>query len=261
MNDEAPTVLRANTLVVANREELAEELKKEECETSFSHIAQNALILPKRINVMGLESFRRGAFEMQDESSQLVAPFSKITKSLVRVLDACAGAGGKTLHLAALLRNRGEIYATDVDPWKLEELKKRVRRSTAQNVRIVKPDERERMLGPEKKHWFDVVLLDVPCTGTGTLRRNPSIKWVLTEQMLSEVLEKQKAILEENIDFVKTGGTLLYATCSVLKDEGEDQIQAFVERHPEFVLEETMRTRPDKEGCDGFFAARLRKTA
>jgi 16S rRNA (cytosine967-C5)-methyltransferase len=258
LNEEAPTVLRTNTLVVANREELASELSGEGCKTTFSHMAQDALLLDRRANVQGLTSFKRGGFEIQDEASQLVAPFAKVKPGL-KVLDACAGAGGKTLHLAALLKNRGEIFASDVDPYKLEELKKRVKRSTAQNVRIVRPDERSKILGDTKNGWFDVVLLDVPCTGTGTLRRNPGIKWVLTEQMLSELLQKQYGILAENSRFVKPGGRLVYATCSILKAEGEGQIERFRDEHPEFEVEEMMRTRPDSEGCDAFFAARLRR--
>jgi 16S rRNA (cytosine967-C5)-methyltransferase len=117
------------------------------------------------------------------------------------------------------------------------------------------------MLGADKTERFDLVLLDVPCTGTGTLRRNPGIKWLLTEQMLAELLAKQRVILEENARFVKPGGTLLYATCSLLKEEGEDQMKWFANIHPEFSLEETLRTRPDIQGCDGFFVARLRKRA
>ena len=260
LNDEAPISLRANTLVT-DRTSLQAELAAEGCETSFSNIAENALTLPKRVNLFGSNAFRRGAFEIQDEASQLVAPLAHIQKTAIRVLDACAGAGGKTLHLAALLKNRGEIYATDADPWKLEELKKRTRRSGAQNVRIIKPNERADRLGAAKQSWFDLVLLDVPCTGTGTLRRNPGIKWTLTEQMLSELTQKQRLIIEENIGYVKPGATLLYATCSLLKEEGEDQVEWLTQNHPEFTLEETLRTRPDQQGCDGFFAARLRKVS
>jgi 16S rRNA (cytosine967-C5)-methyltransferase len=260
MNEEAPTVLRTNTLVVANREELADELRRDGCQTTFSHIAQNALLLDRRANVQGFNSFKRGAFEIQDEASQLVAPFANV-KTGIKLLDACAGAGGKTLHFAALLRNRGEIFATDPDPHKLEELKKRVKRSTAQNVRIVWPEDRDRVLGVERNGWFDLVLLDVPCTGTGTLRRNPGIKWVLTEQMLAELMEKQYQILIENSRFVKPGGRLVYATCSILKEEGEGQVERFVRENPEFECEEIMRTLPNAQGCDAFFAARLlRKT-
>jgi 16S rRNA (cytosine967-C5)-methyltransferase len=259
MNDEAPTALRTNT-IRTDRESLRKELIAEGCETAISKIAETALILPKRMNIFGMEAFQHGDFEIQDEASQLVAPFAEIPQEPIRVLDACAGAGGKTLHLAAIMDNRGEIYATDRDGRKLLELKKRRRRSGAQNIRIVLPEERSKRLGKDKHGWFDLVVLDVPCTGTGTLRRNPGIKWILTEEMLSSLLEVQRGILEENIKYVKPGGTLLYATCSVLKEEAEDQIAGFLEPHPEFTLEAMLRTRPDKEGCDGFFAARLRKT-
>ncbi len=259
MNEEAPTVLRANTLVVKDREELAHELSAEGCETSPSLLAESALTIPRRINVLGSKAFKRGAFEIQDEASQLVAPLAGIEDTRVKVLDACAGAGGKTLHFSALLENKGEIYATDIDGYKIDELKKRLKRSTSQNVRIIYPERREGEL-KKKREWFDVVLLDVPCTGTGTLRRNPGIKWVMTEQMLDEVVVKQRAILEENAQYVKPGGVLIYATCSVLKEEGESQIDQFLLHTPGFVLESTLRTRPDKEGCDGFFAVRLRKS-
>ncbi len=260
MNEEAPTVLRANKLVVKDREELAHELSGEGCETSPSLIAESALTIPRRINVLSSKAFKRGAFEIQDEASQLVAPLAGITDPKVKVLDACAGAGGKTLHFSALLENKGEIYATDIDGYKIEELKKRLRRSTSQNVRIIYPEHREAEL-KKKRGWFDVVLLDVPCSGTGTLRRNPGIKWVMTEKMLDEVLAKQSLILQENAQYVKPGGVLLYATCSVLKEEGESQVDQFIARMPEFTMESTLRTRPDKEGCDGFFAARLRRQA
>jgi 16S rRNA (cytosine967-C5)-methyltransferase len=258
MNEEAETVLRANKLVVKDREELAHELAGEGCQTSASLLAENGLRIPRRINVLGSKAFKRGAFEIQDEASQLVAPLAGITDPKVKVLDACAGAGGKTLHFSALLENKGEIYATDIDGYKIEELKKRLRRSTSQNVRIIYPERREEEL-KRKLGWFDVVLLDVPCSGTGTLRRNPGIKWVMTEKMLEEVLAKQKLILDENAKYVKPGGVLLYATCSVLKEEGESQVEKFLSNAPDFTLESTLRTRPDKEGCDGFYAARIRK--
>lgn len=259
LNDEAHTVLRVNTLLHPTREDLSAELQSEGCATSLSMLAPDALLLPRRANVMGLNSFKRGAFEIQDEASQMVAPFAKLERANPKVLDACAGAGGKTLHLAALLKNRGEIYATDVDKYKLEELKRRVRRSTAQNVRIVFPEQKSRTLGPQRHGWFDLVLLDVPCSGTGTLRRNPGIKWVITPQMISELIEKQRSILVENLKYLKPEGTLLYATCSILKEEGEDQVAWLLQHHPEFELEEELRTRPDQQGCDGFYAARLKK--
>jgi 16S rRNA (cytosine967-C5)-methyltransferase len=260
LNEEAPISLRTNTLLTT-RELLEKELLREGCEATPSPIAPEALRLSRRLNIMGLESFRRGMFEVQDEASQLVAPFASIRKTSIKALDACAGAGGKTLHLSGLMKNHGEIFASDADARKLEALKERSRRSGAQNIRIVVPEQREKMLGADKTAWFDLVLLDVPCTGTGTLRRNPGIKWLLTEQMLLELTLKQQAILEENARFVKPGGTMLYATCSLLKEEGEDQMKWFTNSHPEFAVEEALRTRPDVDGCDGFFVARLRKMA
>lgn len=121
------------------------------------------------------------------------------------------------------------------------------------------PDERERKLGLDKQAWFDLVLLDAPCTGSGTLRRNPGIKWLLTEQMLNELIQKQRDILNEHATFVKPGGKLLYATCSVLKEEGENQVDWFVREHPEFTIDAILRTPPQSSEMDCFFVARLRK--
>src|SRR5579872_604183 len=174
LNKEAPTVLRVNTTIIS-REQLRKELSDQGIETELSVISPYGLILHKRINVWDLLSFKRGAFEVQDEASQLVVPFTDIHLNRIKILDACAGAGGKTLHFSSLLENQGEIFSTDVDPRKLDELKKRVVRSKAQNIRIVYPDQYEKILS-EKSEWFDIVLLDVPCSGTGTLRRNPGIK-------------------------------------------------------------------------------------
>jgi 16S rRNA (cytosine967-C5)-methyltransferase len=258
LNAEAPTVLRTNTLITS-RDELRKELSDQGVETEVSKLSDQGLLLHKRINIWDLAAFKRGAFEIQDEASQLVAPLADIHSKRIKILDACAGAGGKTLHLSSLLENQGEIFATDVDPRKLEELKKRVVRSKAQNVRIVHPDNYEKTL-KDKSAFFDIVLLDVPCTGTGTLRRNPSIKWNLTEEMLRELVEKQRTIIEANIRFIKPGGKLLYATCSILRSEGEEQVEWFTQTHPEFHVEEIKRTHPELDGCDGFFAARLKKS-
>ena len=258
LNEGAPTSIRVNT-VLTSREELQEELSREGIETSASQVAPDALVLTGRMNVFDSTAFRRGAFEVQDEGSQLIAPFARILKMSSKVLDACAGAGGKSLHFSSLLQNRGEIFATDVEPKKLEALRERTRRSGAQNIRIVLPEQKERMLGQDKTGWFDVILTDVPCTGTGTLRRNPGIKWLLNETMLQELVQKQRHIMEENARFVKPNGVFLYATCSLLHEEDEDQIAWFTAQHPEFTVEAMLRTRPDELGCDGFFVARMRR--
>lgn len=258
LNGSSPLWLRTNTLIT-DRDALREELEEEGIVSEPSAIASEALKLEKRVNVFGLHSFTRGAFEVQDEASQLVVPMAHIRKTAIKALDACAGAGGKTLHLSSLMKNHGEIFAADIDPYKLDELKLRSRRAGAQNIRIVYPNDREKWLGPEKLGWFDLVLVDAPCTGTGTLRRNPGIKWLLTEQMLAELVAKQRLILEQHAEFVKPGGALVFATCSILMEEGEQQMAWFIKQHPVFQIEEVLRTRPDTQNMDGFFAARLRK--
>ncbi len=256
-NDEAPTCLRANTLVT-ERDVLIELLRSKDVECKASELAPEAIILGKRINAMEFDMFRKGGFEIQDEGSQLIPHFAKITSPRIKVFDPCAGAGGKSLHFSSLMHNHGEVYATDIEQRKLEELKKRTKRATSQNIRIILPQDRKKFLS-NKHNSFDVVLLDVPCTGTGTLRRNPSIKWNLTEEMLTSLVAKQRTIIEENISFVKPGGILLYATCSLLKDECENQTEWLLTNYPAFTLEEDKRTRPDTDGCDGFYVARLRK--
>jgi 16S rRNA (cytosine967-C5)-methyltransferase len=257
-NKEATVSLRANTLVMS-RDEVMKWLTKSGVDVRPSVIATDGILLSKRINVLEHAEFRKGGFEIQDEASQLVAPFADIHSNRLRILDACAGAGGKSLHFAALLGGKGEIVATDVDPYKLNEMKKRVKRSTAQNIRIVMPEEQGKYLGSDSDESFDIVLVDVPCTGTGTLRRNPSIKWHLSEQMHDELIEKQRAIVGENLRFVKPGGVLLYSTCSLLHTEGEEQVAWMVNEYPALHLEGSMRTRPDIDGADGFYVARLRK--
>ncbi len=259
LNEEAYTNLRANR-VFCNRDELQKELADLGVVTEASTIAEDALILKKRMNVWDYKPFKQGHFEIQDEASQLVAPFAAITSNRIRVLDACAGAGGKTLHFASLLKGSGEVFATDVDARKLDELRKRSIRSNAQNIRIVPPAKYDAQLGPEKFGTFNVVLLDVPCSGTGTLRRNPSIKWRLDQQMHDELIEKQRQIMERNAPYVKSGGVLLYSTCSLLRSEGEQQVEWFLSLHPEFTLEATRRTLVEEEHCDGFFVARLRRS-
>ena len=260
LNEEATTNLRANRTFIT-RDELQKTLAELGVESTQSTIAEDALILSKRMNVWDLAPFKQGLFEIQDEASQLVAPFANITSNKIRVLDACAGAGGKSLHFSSLLRGQGEIVATDIGARKLEEMRKRVKRSNIQNIRIVAPNQYDEQLGIQAFGSFDVVLLDVPCSGTGTLRRNPSIKWRLTEEMQRELIEKQRNIFERNAPYVKENGVLLYSTCSLLKSEGEQQAEWFVSRNPEFILEATKRTHPETEHCDGFFVARIRRSS
>lgn len=258
LNDEAPVTLRANTLVTT-RDEVIAYLRSKDISAEPTKLSPDGILLEKRINAMEHDLFRKGGFEIQDEGSQMIPRFAGDLPTSAKILDACAGAGGKSLHFSALLKNKGEIFATDVDDRKLVEFRKRAKRSSSQNIRIFSFSERKKFLG-RLKGSFDAVLLDVPCTGTGTLRRNPSIKWNLTETMLSDLIKKQQKIVEENISYVKSGGTLLYATCSLLDDECSRQAEWITSQYPEFTLEAEMRTRPDVDGCDGFYVARLRRT-
>lgn len=257
LNEPAPTTLRANTLKCM-RDELLVSLGSEGIEAKPAPLAPDGVVLLKRINAFDTRAFRDGKFEMQDEGSQLVSVTLDPHPDW-RVLDACAGAGGKTLHLAALMRGRGELFAFEPDERRRQELKRRVRRSGAQNVRIVEGAFPERLLGT-----MDAVLVDAPCSGTGTIRRNPMIKNRLTPEDLLRHQAEQIAVLKQWAPCVKPGGLLAYATCSLMQEENEQAFEAFLKESgftpretrlpkPEMTLPVTLL--PHVHGCDGFFVA------
>jgi 16S rRNA (cytosine967-C5)-methyltransferase len=175
------------------------------------------------------------------------------------VIDGCAGAGGKTLHLAALMRNQGRLVAMDVVPTKLRELENRARRNGVLIVETQLLDE----AGTQVKNFHahaDRVLLDVPCSGTGVLRRKPDTKWRLTEDEVARLVTLQARILKDYSAMVKPGGKLVYATCSILPQENEQQITAFLmQSEGAWKLDEQRSVRPDVEGWDGFYLARLQR--
>jgi 16S rRNA (cytosine967-C5)-methyltransferase len=205
--------------------------------------------------VIRLGSFRKGLYEVQDAASQRIAPFVQPEAGQI-IIDACAGAGGKTLHLAALSHDKARIVAMDVEGWKLEELKKRASRAGLKSV------ETELIRGNKTlKYWeakADRLLLDAPCSGLGVLRRHPDSKWKLNPEAIEEVMETQAEILHRYCRMLKPGGILVYATCSLMPGENDRQVAEFLEEHPEFQLEEMDRTWPS-DGWDGFFMARMRK--
>jgi 16S rRNA (cytosine967-C5)-methyltransferase len=215
----------------------------------------DALLMTTRENVIRLGSFRKGLYEVQDASSQLIAPFLQVEAGM-SVIDACAGAGGKTLHLAAMMENEGNITAMDVEGWKLGELQKRARRA---GVSIV---ETQQIRNPKDiKNLYesaDRLLLDAPCTGMGVLRRNPDAKWKLTSEHTDWVRNTQTEILEDYSMMLRPGGKMVYATCSIMPSENERQVENFLANNPEYILEEMHHTWPS-EGWDGFFMARMRK--
>jgi 16S rRNA (cytosine967-C5)-methyltransferase len=254
LNEEARVVLRANTLRI-RRSDLQKVLKQEGVETEQLAIGPDAIALRQRQNVFQLPSFKDGLFELQDGGSQLIAPFLDV-EPWMRVVDACAGAGGKTLHLAALMQNRGRILAMDPEAWKLEELKKRARRSGAANIETRPIDSSKVIKRLEKS--ADRLLLDVPCSGLGVLKRNPDAKWKLSEEFIGRVRGIQQTILRDYSKIVKPGGKMVYSTCSLLPGENEEQVRTFLENNSEFAIEAEKKIVPS-EGFDGFYMARLKR--
>ena len=220
----------------------------------------DALRLKKRANVFLSEAFKQGLFELQDASSQRVAPLLlgawNPSQGSLKVADCCAGAGGKTLHLAALMGGKGKIVAMDIYPQKLDELSRRAKRNGAYNIeaRLIEAKYLKRQRGT-----FDRVLIDAPCSGLGVLRRNPDTKWKLTPEFLEEIRKTQAQLLAQYSLLVKEGGSLVYATCSILPSENEQQVQHFLasEAGKRFTLVEQHKISAT-QGYDGFYMAALR---
>ncbi|HAP36783.1 MAG TPA: hypothetical protein DCQ28_12910 [Bacteroidetes bacterium] len=274
LNTQAPMTLRVNTLKTTV-EECQRKMELEGIETEKAKYSPYALHLKKRINVFQSLAFKEGLFEVQDEGSQLLAMLVD-PKPKSKVIDACAGAGGKALAMASIMNNRGEIFAFDIHSFRLDELKKRIRRSGVDTIRTKAIRENEVEEGFIDA--ADFVLVDAPCTGTGTIRRNPGMKWSVTEQMVRELHEKQLSILSFNSQYVKVGGRLVYATCSLIKDENENVVELFLSMkknfelvNPSSILErynlagmtdnKYFQLLPHKFNTDGFFAAVMKRVS
>lgn len=255
LNEEARVVLRANTLKT-NTKELRRVLLDAEIETHYVKDIPDALVLAERQSIFRHEAFKEGLFEVQDAASQLVAPFLRIDPGM-RIIDACAGAGGKTLHLAALAQNKGRIIALDVEKTKLDELQKRARRAGVSNleVKLIESSKTIKRL----KNTADRLLLDVPCSGLGVLKRNPDAKWKLSPEFIDEVKVLQGHILRDYYDMLKKDGLMVYSTCSLLPSENESQIKGFLEQNGDmFELLDEKHIWPS-DGFDGFYMALLRR--
>ncbi|MBT8295748.1 MAG: RsmB/NOP family class I SAM-dependent RNA methyltransferase [Gramella sp.] len=257
LNKQAPVVIRANKLKT-NAEELAEKLLEEGFETSNLRNYPEALELKERANIFRTNAFQNGLFEVQDASSQRVAEFLDVEPGM-RVVDTCAGAGGKTLHIAALMQNKGQIIALDIYGNKLKELKRRAKRAGAHNVETRSIDTTKVI----KKLYnsADRVLIDAPCSGLGVLSRNPDAKWKLQPEFIEKIKNTQLEILEQYSKIVKKGGKLVYATCSVLPSENQKQVQKFLktEAGKEFKLLREKSILSSESGYDGFYMASLQK--
>ncbi|CAE79023.1 methyltransferase domain-containing protein [Bdellovibrio bacteriovorus] len=257
LNKPAEVFLRTNTLKTTP-DELIKTLEKDGINaTKVSPDLPNALRLVERKNVFITESFKQGLFEVQDAASQMVAPLLGIEPGH-RVIDACAGAGGKSLHMASMMKNKGKIISLDIHDWKLKELKVRARRD---GVDVIET----RLIDSNKviKRLYDTadrVLLDVPCSGMGVLRRNPDTKWKLSNEEIDRLHGLQYEILSTYCNMTKKGGQMVYATCSLLPSENEKQIEKFMAEHgKDWTLLKQIHVRPDKEGYDGFYAALLKR--
>ena len=257
LNQPAPVVLRTNTLKTTPAA-LAQALQAEGFAASPLPGYPAALQLAERGNVFATKAFAEGWFEVQDASSQRVAPLLGVEPGM-RVIDCCAGAGGKTLHLAALMENKGQIVAMDIYPNKLHELKRRARRAGAFNIEtrlLDSPKVLKRMQGSA-----DRVLIDAPCTGLGVLRRNPDAKWKLQPEFVASVCRTQAELLQQYSKLVKPGGKMVYATCSILPQENSQQVTAFLasEAGKDFRLVEEHPIYASESGFDGFYLSLMER--
>ncbi|MAI08276.1 MAG: rRNA cytosine-C5-methylase [Magnetococcales bacterium] len=273
MNQQATTDIRVNTLV-SSVDKVQANLKDEGFEMRRAEYSPLCLRMDERRSVFSTKAFKDGAFEMQDEGSQLIAALCRV-KAGLKVTDFCAGAGGKTLALSADMGNKGTICALDINERRLKEMPKRLKRAGVNNVQT-------HLIASENDKWVkrhketqDVVLVDAPCSGAGTWRRSPDSRWKLTQESLAELNEIQSSVLQSAARLVKKGGRLVYATCSVLRSENEEQVEKFLEANPSFKLQpietveasiqmpegqkDFLRLNPFEHGTDGFFVACLVK--
>ncbi|MCK8479472.1 RsmB/NOP family class I SAM-dependent RNA methyltransferase [Psychroserpens algicola] len=257
LNEQADVILRVNTLKTT-KDNLQSLLFDDGIETESIKGYPNALKLKERANVFQTEAFKNGFFEVQDASSQLVAEFLDV-KPGMRVVDTCAGAGGKTLHIASLMENKGQIIALDIYANKLNELKRRAKRNGAFNIET-RPIESTKVV---KKLYdkADRVLIDAPCSGLGVIRRNPDAKWKLQPEFIETIKITQQEILQQYSRIVKPGGQLVYATCSILPSENKNQVDTFLttDLGKEFTFVKDKSILSHKSGYDGFYMALLEK--
>ncbi len=256
-NQPAKVILRVNTLK-CTREKLRAILMDLDIHTDTLPDQPDALVLRERANVFMTDAFREGFFEVQDANSQLVAAFLDV-KPGMRVVDTCAGAGGKSLHIAALMENKGQLIAMDLYESKLKQLKLRAKRDGAFNIeyRIIDSTKIIKKLHERA----DRVLIDAPCSGLGVLKRNPDAKWKLQPEFIDNIRAVQADILERYSKIVKPGGKLVYATCSILPSENQEQIEKFLktESGQEFKFVEDRKILASESGFDGFYMALMER--
>ncbi len=267
LNQRAPLTVRAN-LIRNTREELLATLRGEGARVEPTRLSPWGVTFTGRTNVFALRAFKAGLFEVQDEGSQLIALSCEARPGQL-VVDACAGAGGKTLALASEMRNKGRLVACDRDARRLEELRPRARRGGVHNWEARAVPEASDARIADLRDQADVVLVDAPCSGLGALRRNPDARWRLDEGEVASFPPRQREILERYSRLVKPGGRLVYATCSINRAENEDVRSAFLATHPGFVpvpalpaslglgTGSEVQLLPHRHGTDGFYISCL----
>lgn len=247
-NTQAPTTVRANTLKISRDDLLARWdglYDVVPCER-----APDGILFKEKMNFFTLPEFKQGLFEVQDEGSQLLASLVQPQPKQL-VMDFCAGSGGKTLAFAPSMKNQGQIFLHDVRKHALIECRKRMKRAGIQNAQQVASDEAARLKKLKKK--MDWVLVDAPCSGTGTFRRNPDMKWRFDKEALQRLVGQQRTIFEKALSYLKPDGRIVYGTCSLLKEENEEQVEHFLKTYNLEVEGEVLKTLPSQGGMDGFF--------
>ncbi len=276
----APLTVRVN-LSKISRDNVMKIFSDNNIACKKGEYSPSAVIFESRVQLNQFDVFKNGLIEVQDEGSQMIS-LALFPESGVKILDACAGAGGKSLHLADLQNNHGEIYSNDIDNRKLRELKHRALRSGFDSIKIVKISNQELVNEKLKKGFrllFDIVLVDAPCSGTGTVRRTPMLKWRLNPEQLEGHRRKQLKLLTYYSQFLRDGGVLIYSTCSLMYEENESVVNDFLTQNPQFepfplksayekngvIIRELkdndymLNLSPAKHGCDGFFIAKLKR--
>ncbi|MDY0090848.1 MAG: methyltransferase domain-containing protein [Flavobacteriaceae bacterium] len=256
-NQQAQVILRVNT-IKTTKQRLRGLLMDLNIETEYLKNQPEALVLTERTNVFLTDAFKEGLFEVQDASSQLVAPFLDVQPGM-RVVDACAGAGGKTLHLANIMENKGQLIALDLYESKLKQLKLRAKRNGIFNIEPRVIDSTKVIKKLHEK--ADRVLIDAPCSGLGVLKRNPDSKWKLQPEFIENIKKVQAEVLENYSKMVKPGGKLVYATCSILPSENQEQVKRFLttEIGKNFTFVEDKKILASESGFDGFYMALLER--
>ena len=254
LKEQAPVILRANSLKIS-AENLVEILKEEGVNSFVLRGYPDAVQLEEKKNVFLTSAFKEGFFEVQDASSQKIAELLDVKEGM-RVVDACAGAGGKTLHIAALMKNKGQIIALDIYEWKLAELKRRAKRAGAFNIetRFIEDNKVIKRL----HNTADRLLIDAPCSGLGVLKRNPDSKWKIDEDFINRIKTEQENILQNYSKILKKGGKMVYATCSILPSENGEQVRKFLAENTEFALVKEENIMPS-DGYDGFYMALIER--